>query len=174
MSASGSSLYPHESFPFREGRTSRLFGSLTFHATDLKYLAVLLAVAAVPLIALRELPVSAMSDARWHWVIVCSLVWPSVLWAWCRATAGKATVANATPTAALPGPAFSRLRKGLLVAALLALVATNFFLPLCQHFWGGGDEHIIFTDWPDWMWNWAMDRGMGRPLALLFVGWGDC
>jgi hypothetical protein len=57
------------------------------------------------------------------------------------------------------------------LAVLLAgLALVNFYYPLRRHFWGGGDEHIMFTPVASAFWSTGMDQFAGRPMTLLQVG----
>src|SRR5262249_47656610 len=50
------------------------------------------------------------------------------------------------------------------------VTAINFLLPLRWHFWGGGDEHIMFTPWQETFWSSHGDAHHGRPLLLAPIG----
>ena len=57
----------------------------------------------------------------------------------------------------------------MLGVTFVGLAIVNFYLPARQHFWGGGDEHVVFTPWADSAFSHRMDLMVGRPLEEIQV-----
>jgi hypothetical protein len=139
--------------------------SIQRHKTDLQYLTTILALAAIPVVALRALPTP---DGWWRPTV--SMVSFSaifvVVWNWRKAAASLESETAARVAATTP---WNSARLALLAILFLGLTVVNFYLPLCQHFWGGGDEHIVFLPRNEALWNSNLEQNAGRPLSTLPV-----
>jgi hypothetical protein len=133
---------------------------------DLGFVTGLLLLAAIPLVLLRTQLVWRDQTAPGVAVLFAGAL---VGWICLRR---RYSVRAAVPdTAAGPG-----LWSTLGVAGLLlALALVSFYLPLCQHFWGGGDEFVNFEDGTVGIWSDYWDKAGSRPLlglaSVLGLAW---
>jgi hypothetical protein len=139
--------------------------------TDLAYTSALLLVAAVPLWLLRAVP--TLDGWLYYLALGCSAAaLLALLWAWRRAASSGGQSADDAHRHSDAGRSPSVWRRAGVAAALAALTIANFYLPLRLHFWGGGDEHIMFSYLPSCFWCTGTDLNMARPLWLLPIGLG--
>ncbi len=143
--------------------TSAAFESLKLHKTDLRYLTVISAIAAIPVVVLRCLPLScAVCRQACLWLpLAGELV---VLWMWRRAWLANEIQATQELQAEVPRGAWAAARPALVAACFVGLAIVNFYLPLRQQFWGGGDEHVVFMSWSESLFSHGMDQMVGRPF----------
>lgn len=150
-----------------------MFAFLKPHRMDLACISGLILIASIPLIALRNF-VTVPTPVFYPIVGFSAAAWLALLWAWRRAgRAGDLAGDHPPSPGSTGGPALSPARWAAVAAALGVLTAVNFYLPLRKHFWGGGDEHIMFIDVLSCFWNANMDLGLCRPLWLLPIGLGQ-